>query len=307
MKNWAGLAREMIKLEGQVILATLGPSKGSTPRGSGTKMLIGRKDVQGTIGGGNLEYMVIEQARRMMADRDVHLLYQHYALGPLLSQCCGGATNILLEKLTAEQIPLLDQVRTAIEDKIPYGLISGVAGCEISKKFVTIKPEEEDNSKIYEWNQGDALPLYMFGAGHVGKAMAVSLGRLNFEVTWIDDRADMFPELIADNVEKIVTDHPADFVAKAPADSIFLIFTYSHQLDYQISRAILERGDARFCGMIGSQTKRARFENFFLKDGGCEAELANFTCPIGLDGIKGKEPDVIALSVAAQLLKLFTA
>lgn len=307
MKNWAKSAKEMIDREGQVILATLGPSKGSTPRGSGTKMLIGRDDVRGTIGGGNLEFMVTQQARKMLADEEVSLLYQHYALGPLLSQCCGGATNVLLEKLGPEYLPLLCLVMTATEDKTPYGLISRITGPEISKKFVTIRSEKDCDDEIYEWNSNDALPIMMFGAGHVGKAMAATLGRLNFEVTWLDDRAEMFPELIADNVEKIITDTPVDFVVKAPANSIFLIFTYSHQLDYELSQAILKRDDFRFCGMIGSRTKRVRFEKYFLKNGGTETKLENFTCPIGLDDIKGKEPDVIALSVAAQLLKLLTA
>ena len=304
MKNWPKDIKTLIKQDGDAVLATIGPSKGSTPRGSGTKMVIGRDTTLGTIGGGNLEFMVTEQARKMLVAPEVNLLYQHYALGPLLSQCCGGATNVLLEKLTPDHLTLLDQVSRAIANKQPYGLVSATHGPKVNKQFVTVKPSLDRENFLTEWNQNDAVPVYMFGAGHVGKAMAAVLGRLNFDVIWCDDRKDQFPELVAENVLKILTDNPVQLVSQAPAGAIFLIFTYSHQQDYAITRAILKRTDARYCGMIGSKTKRARFEKYFIKSGGSEQELSHFTCPIGLSTVMGKAPDSIAISVAAELLSL---
>lgn len=303
MKNWAEDAKAIIQRDGDVILITLGKSKGSTPRGSGTKMLIGQAIASGTIGGGNLEYMVTEQARKMLDAPHIHLMYQHFALGPLLGQCCGGATNILFEKLTQEHFPLLDQIIDAVKNKLPYGLLSATTGDVVNKLFVT-SPPGDSTDEIAEWHQNDAQPLYMFGAGHVGKALASALGRLNFEIKWIDDRKDQFPEMVADNVEKILIDDVVCHVRQAPAGTIFLIFTYSHQLDYDITAAVLKRGDFLYCGLIGSQTKRARFEKYFIKSGGLGQQLKKLTCPIGLPGIVGKSPDIIAIAVAAEMLSL---
>lgn len=302
MENWAQKAQEIIRRQGQVILVTLGEANGSTPRGSGTKMLISGPETHGTIGGGNLEFMVIEQARKMLEAPDAGLLYQHYALGPLLGQCCGGSTDILLEKLTPEHIPLLDEIIKAVKTKIPYGLVSATSGTNASKYLVTVKQETED--KLFEWHHNDAIPLYMFGAGHVGKAMAAVLGRLNFSVTWIDDREGQFPEKLPDNVDAIRAHDPLDYVAEAPEGAIFLIFTYSHKLDYDITSAILKRADFRYCGMIGSGTKRARFITYHLKSGGTEEQVKKLTCPVGLSGVRGKSPDVIAVAVAAELLSV---
>ena len=304
MKYWAEKAKEAIARDGQVILATLGAAKGSTPRGAGAKMLISREGTQGTIGGGNLEFMVTEQARKMLAAADVACLYQHYALGPLLSQCCGGAADVLLEKLTAEHFVLLDEIILAEKEKKPYGLVSATGGPAVRKRFVSREAQGALDGEIYEWRRNDALPLYMFGAGHVGKAMAEVLGRLNFDVKWIDGRQYQFPEVMADNVERILSDDPLSHVRAAPPDSIFLIFTYSHQLDYEITGAVLKRGDFRYCGMIGSATKRVRFEKAFLRGGGTTRQLRRFTSPMGLTDIRGKEPEVIAISVAAELLML---
>jgi len=304
MKNWAATAQGIIRRQGQVILVTLGEANGSTPRGSGTRMLVGDTRVRGTIGGGNLEFMVTEQARKMLASPDVRLLYQHYALGPLLGQCCGGATNVLLEKLTESHLPLLGQIMSAVEKRMPYGLMSATGGAEVSKSLVTMPQEDIQDGILYEWHSNDAMPLYMFGAGHVGKAMAAVLGRLNFEVTWIDDREGQFPEMVADNVERILSAEPLKYVADAPAGAVFLVFTYSHKLDYEITGAVLKRADCRYCGMIGSATKRARFVRYHLKSGGTEGQLEALTCPIGLKDITGKSPDVIAIAVAAQLLSM---
>ena len=303
MKDWAEGAKAIIQQYGTVILVTLGKSKGSTPRGSGTKMLVGRDDTTGTIGGGNLEFMVTEQARKMLDAPDIHLKYQHFALGPLLGQCCGGATNVLFEKLTKAHFPLLNQIIEARENKLPYGLVSATTGKEVNKHFVTTPPSD-NSAEIVEWHQNDAVSLYMFGAGHVGKAMAAVLGRLNFEVKWIDDRKGQFPEVMADNVEKILSDDLVSQVGQAPAKAIFLIFTYSHQLDYEITAEVLKRDDFLYCGLIGSQTKRARFEKYFVKSDGSVEQLKKLTCPIGLVHITGKSPDIIAIAVAAELLSL---
>lgn len=145
--------------------------------------------------------------------------------------------------------------------------------------------------------------LYMFGAGHVGKAVARALAPLPFNTLWTDSREAEFPDKIPEGCTKNISDDPAVIVESAKPGSLFLVFTHSHQLDYQITAAVLARGDSAYCGLIGSATKRARFEKRLLDEAGIDqAQLASLTCPIGVPGINGKEPEVIAASVAAQLL-----
>lgn len=145
--------------------------------------------------------------------------------------------------------------------------------------------------------------VYMFGAGHVGRAVVQALAPLAFNIVWIDSRADEFPDHIPASVTKVVSDDYVSIVQSANKGSMFLVITHSHQLDYEITAAVLARGDAFYCGLIGSATKRARFEKRLLDEAGIDQmQLASLTCPIGVPGIKGKEPEVIAASVAAQLL-----
>lgn len=247
------------------VLVTVQETQGSVPREAGTSIWVGERQISGTIGGGNLEFQAIEQARKLLADETKSELTQKYALGPLLEQCCGGSVVLKLEKMTAaDAFAKGDAVR--------------------AKQVLT--------------------PVYMFGAGHVGRATYAALMPLPFALTWVDSRGAEFPDYIPDNVNVRVTEDAWAVVAEAPAGALYLIFTHSHQLDYDITAAVLERGDAGYCGLIGSKTKRARFENRLLRERVIsEQGLSQLTCPIGVEGIGGKEPEVIAAAVVAQLLQ----
>ena len=137
----------------------------------------------------------------------------------------------------------------------------------------------------------------------MGRALVRVLGTLPCRVTWVDARAAEFPHAAPDNVRVALTAAPAGEVAAAPPGSYFLVMTHSHALDLELVAAILRRGDFAYCGMIGSQTKRRTFEKGLAKHGVPAATIARFTCPIGIPGIKGKEPGTIAVAVAAQLLE----
>lgn len=247
------------------ILVTIKETKGSVPREAGTTMWIEAARTEGTIGGGNLEFQAIEQARKLLAMPDKSEATQKYALGPLLEQCCGGSVVLSLEKMSRG---------------------NGVAA---RKKAMAAETR---------------YPLYVFGAGHVGKAVVNAVSPLPFKVVWVDQRAHEFPTDVRDIVAQDHTSNPVDVVEAAESGALFLIFTHSHQLDYEIAAAALKRGDARYVGLIGSETKRARFESHVRKDGVLnDEELKGLTCPIGVSGIEGKEPEVIAAAVAAQLLQ----
>jgi xanthine dehydrogenase accessory factor len=146
--------------------------------------------------------------------------------------------------------------------------------------------------------------LQLYGAGHVGRAIVRALAPLNVRIDWIDERDEEFPpddELPA-HTRKIAVDAPEDEVRDAPRAAFHLVLTHRHDLDLRIAEAILRRGDFAFFGLIGSQTKRARFIHRFEAMGLAPESIARMHCPIGLPGLEGKEPDVIAAAVTAQLL-----
>ena len=248
------------------VLVTVLATQGSVPRGPGTRMLVLPEGFAGTIGGGHLEYQAIAHVQAVLAGR-TDALHLRQVLGPSLGQCCGGAVELGFERVGAG-----DAVR--------------VAEC--------LRPARQ--------------PLALFGGGHVGRALVNTLAPLPFAVRWIDSRDEIFP---ADVPEDVVCEH-SNPVHAAVADLVpgsrVLIMSFSHAEDLDIVIACLrrlrERDDLPFVGLIGSQTKWATFRHRLEERGFSEEEIARITCPIGVPGITGKEPEVIAVAVAAQLLAL---
>ena len=152
--------------------------------------------------------------------------------------------------------------------------------------------------------------LQLYGAGHVGRAIAALLATLDVEVDWIDEREEEFPEAVVAgqpwpaHIRKLCVDAVEDEVRHAPPGAYFLVLTHNHDLDLRITDAILRRGDFAYCGLIGSKTKRMRFIHRFEQRGIAHDAIARMTCPIGVEGIEGKEPAVIAVAVVAQLLQV---
>ncbi len=146
--------------------------------------------------------------------------------------------------------------------------------------------------------------LVMFGAGHIGQAVARAFAPLPFDIDWLASREDLRPEAGGTQAEILSEDDLEACIAAAPADTLFAIFTHSHQLDYRLVKAVLTKGDFGYVGLIGSRTKRARFESRLKDDGFSDADLARLTCPLGVRTLKSKAPAVIAISLAAELLAL---
>jgi len=153
---------------------------------------------------------------------------------------------------------------------------------------------------LFEPIRPPATTLMLFGAGHVGQALAGVLGDLPFRVLWVDSRAELFPDLVAANVRIVHTDQPAAEVDAAPPGAFYLVMTHSHDVDLSLVEAVLRRGDAGFLGVIGSASKRARFERRLAKVG---LDASRLVCPIGIEGVRDKHPKAIAVSAAAQLLR----
>ena len=162
--------------------------------------------------------------------------------------------------------------------------------------------QADDTAALIERIDPAHEELWLFGAGHVGKALVKVLADLSLRITWVDNREDMFPPSVSANVTTLLTDDPADAVRSAPSDAWFLVLTHSHDLDYDICCAILSRSDIAWLGLIGSKTKATRFTQRFRRHGIIEKSLQKLTCPIGLPSVTSKLPAAIALSVATQLL-----
>ena len=146
--------------------------------------------------------------------------------------------------------------------------------------------------------------LQLYGAGHVGRAIVQLLAGIPCSVQWIDERESEFPaEPLPAHIQRVCVEPVQAEVAAAPPGAFYLVLTHSHDLDMAIAQAILARADFGLFGLIGSKTKRARFEHRLQARGVSDALLARMVCPIGLPGIAGKEPEVIAVAVVAQLLQ----
>ena len=157
---------------------------------------------------------------------------------------------------------------------------------------------------MYELVTPTFMPVVVFGAGHVGRALVPMLAHLPVAVTWVDGRYDMLPKQIPDGVNCVHEEHPVDAIADCPANACYLIMTHHHGLDLQRAEAALKRGDSRYVGVIGSRTKAAKFRHRLLDKGLAEA-MSVFACPMGDKNITGKLPMEVAVSVAAQVMKLY--
>ena len=216
-----------------------------------------------------------------------------------------GGGRLEFEAINQARKLLADPMTSSLTQKYALGpLLEQCCGGSVVLEL-TKMPVQVALAEINE--KGPPTKLYMFGAGHVGRAVASALAPLGFDTLWVDSRLGEFPEEIPPGCTMNVCDDPVAVIDGAKPGSMFLVFTHSHQLDYEITAAVLARGDAAYCGLIGSATKRARFEKRLLDENGIdESRLASLTCPIGVPGIRGKEPQVIAASAVAQLLIFVT-
>ncbi len=313
--RWPARVRERLARGENVAVVTVLNIAGSAPRSAGARMIVGADSADGTIGGGNLEFAAAALARQLLADVE-HGRQQreHYGLGPWLMQCCGGAVDLMVETFTTAPAWLQAAV-DAPQDSLLLGELRG----DGEKKTVfaagapPIELSAEDYRglpKILRRGGGDYFlehlaprqtPLWLFGAGHVGKAVVNALAPLPFTITWLDSRAGMFPHALPSTVTKLCTGDLPAAAKKIPPDAFALVMTHSHPLDEDICAQLLQ-GKTAWLGLIGSRTKQRRFASRLKKRGIPESKVQSLTCPIGLPGISDKTPAAIALSVAAQLL-----
>jgi len=263
----------------------------------------------GTIGGGALEWVALEAALGALKAGRGPALRRSLALGPELAQCCGGRVDWRIETFDRRDLAALAPL-AAVEAEGAKTLTARLDG----EGRVQRRPDldERPGASLTErlpdpeaWIEpiGDSAGVvYLFGAGHVGRALALALAPLPFAARWIDSRADAFPSRVPANVALFHVPDPAAARASAPDDAQIVVMTHSHAIDLDVTAAALKAERFGFVGLIGSRTKRARFLRQMRDAGLTEAMLEKLVCPIGLAGIDGKDPAVIAASTAAQLL-----
>jgi len=303
VSDWLGWLRD-IATHRPAALITVLATEGSAPRGAGTRMLVTPDALHGTIGGGQLEFRAIEQARAILALPDGSWRVQDYPLGPLLGQCCGGRVRLLIEHVDPAG---LDWLNCAAPGDI---LVTRLGETRVDRQISDVKHpiglpargERPDVGATFAEIIGQyQRPLYLFGAGHVGQAIARHAQGLPFRLAWFDTR----PDYEAVGGVTVIPDPEIEAcLADAPGDAAVLILTHDHDLDYRLTRAALARAPMAFVGLIGSATKSVRFRNRLEKDGISPEARARLTSPIGIAGVHGKEPDVIAVATLAQLLQL---
>jgi len=252
--NWNQASLNLSQQGKAFVLITIIGVTGSTPRNSGTKMVVSQHNHFDTIGGGHLEYKAIKQAKKLLdANKDSQSI-EHFQLGSQLGQCCGGNASILFECFAA-----------------------------------------------------NTIHIAVFGAGHVGQALIPMLAGLPCHVTWVDNRESQFPDNCEQyaNVTKLITDDPAAEVAAMPSNTLNVVMTHNHQLDFDISLAILKRNDFHYLGLIASDTKWRRFQQRYKHREIQQSLVERMNCPIGLEQVVGKIPMEVAISIAGQLIESY--
>ena len=247
------------------VLVTVSDVRGSTPREAGTVMAVSLDATHGTIGGGRLEHEAIDAARALIVSnagpRDRHVLDR--PLGPALDQCCGGRVQLDLRRATRRDVPWAER-------------------------------RERDAAE-------HAPPVYVFGSGHVGRALATALAPLPLNVRVVDERREALDGL-PPSVARIATPLPEAVVSEAAPGACFVVMTHSHALDFEIARAALAREDAAYVGMIGSATKAAKFRAHAMREGMGRETAERLACPMAPHARRDKRPEVIAAFVAAEVL-----
>ena len=267
MNRWATLARAVMR-HGPCALVEVLSTQGSVPRGTDAWMIVTPEGFHGSIGGGMLEWKAMAEAQTMLATGEGKREVD-YVLGPDLGQCCGGRVQVKIEIYNREAVPAIEA-----------------------------KTESQDAAR---------RNIYLFGAGHVGRALVFALAPLPFLMTWIDTRENAFPAVVPQDTHTWRLDDPMAPFHQISSGSLVFVMTHSHELDFAIVDAALRNSKVAHVGLIGSATKRARFEKRLRESGVDPRRIAELICPIGVSGITSKHPAAIAAAVAAQALQLHSA
>jgi xanthine dehydrogenase accessory factor len=319
--SWLPGLLQTLEREPSVVRIVLAEVRGSAPRECGTSMLVWPAGVMGTIGGGRLEWDAIAAARELLQTHEVPARVCRLVLGADLGQCCGGVVTLWIERYDKSDLSELREAQTAagrgralLVSTLNPGSTQHRLVCDPDAQGVPglLAPEPalprlirgaHGEFTLFE-RLDDAMPeVWLYGAGHVGQALARILAELPVRLTWIDSRAEWLPHTGAGRMQVKHCAEPAATLDDAPVGACFIVMTHSHALDFTLCRTLLERNDFAWLGLIGSKSKAARFRSRLAREGVAAEAIARLVCPIGVAGIASKWPGAIAVAVAAQLLQ----
>lgn len=268
-RSQSQLARISLSANAPFVVIVVESAQGSTPREAGATMVVTAATAAGTIGGGRLEWDAIAAARDMIADQGnsrtkTVVRRLDVSLGPAIGQCCGG--RVVLSLTMGDQAAL-------------EWLMSAESRGAATRRSV-----------------------YIYGAGHVGRALALALAPLPFRVVLADVREEELGQVSDDRIERVLASSLSDLVAAAPDGAAHVVMTHSHALDSVIAAAVLDQNRYGYLGLIGSQTKKVLFFKAFREMGIAENLLSSVRCPIGGDNVRDKRPAVIAALAAAEIV-----
>jgi xanthine dehydrogenase accessory factor len=291
-----------IAREGRVARVVVAAIEGSAPREAGAAMLVWPGGQSGTIGGGTLEYEAAARARKTLTEARDRL--DRLPLGPALGQCCGGSVTLLTEVWDAARLESASG--EVIARPLPGPATEPPLAVTRLLNAARAKGLVPAPGIVAGWmiepRARPARSLWIYGAGHVGRALVEVLAPLpDLSVTWVDTAPDRFPDAIPPRATQLVAANPAEVVRYAPVQAEHLVLTYSHALDLELCHQLLRHGFGS-AGLIGSRTKWARFRTRLRQLGHEDAQIARIACPIG-DPSLGKHPQAIAVGVAAALLR----
>lgn len=326
MRVWAAIATAL-ETRGAAALVTVVASRGSAPRDAGTRMVVHPNGTfTGTIGGGTLEWRAIAEAQAMSAAiapaspapaaaspvpaSRFRLL--PFALGPELGQCCGGHVRLAVEvfdRSRAGEVAAL----AAREAVGPFATRGRIDEAGIRREIVEAAGDSTgaaghgpaaavDGDVLAERFGESPRTLLLFGAGHVGRALVLALAPLPFRVIWVDPRPEAFPQAVPGNVSLVRPVDPVAMLRRAPDGAFVLATTHSHALDLAVVDGALAEARFSYVGVIGSATKRARFESRLAALGHSAEAIGGLVCPIGATGPTSKLPAVIAAATAVELI-----
>lgn len=329
--NWPIAVSRWLEREDTVVRVLVAEVRGSAPREAGACMFVSRAGIEGSIGGGNLEWHAIAAARDLLAasapvgsvNQPLGVL-RRLTLGPELAQCCGGVVQLWIERLTRADLPFLRRAALAANEAAPLSLVTQTTPNGVSRSIAResavprgssaragasggpsararITTASDGTVSIVERLDNVHTPVWLYGAGHTGQAVVRALTDLPFQITWIDSRAELFPHELPPTLRTL--GDPLSAANCAPRAARHFVMTHDHGLDYDICRAILQRDEFAGLGLIGSESKAARFRSRLRRDGIAPEQVTRLVCPIGLTEIRSKLPAAIAIGIAAQLLR----
>jgi xanthine dehydrogenase accessory factor len=329
VNEWIDRLQRLRQEHAPLMLVTIAAVRGSAPREVGAKMIVTAEQCLGSIGGGQLEYRCSRIAvEHLRGGPSSTRFWRRFPLAADMGQCCGGVVEVLIERVDGGWFDELHQLWSARKHAVMVTAsdhkylvsASGVyaaqesgvldelvqtAGAMLEEGVCSASSLQlEGRTVLFEPIVDGGMQVAIFGAGHVGSACIAALSGIDCRIRWIDSRRNVFPGNLPAHVTRVDSVNPALEVGAMPPGSFYLVMTHSHPLDYDICHQVLKRDDFAYCGLIGSLSKRRRFEKRMREFDVPAPLVKKLSCPIGLDGMVGKKPGEIAISVAAQLLQV---